>query len=95
MPELPTQNTGNCVTCGRVLKDYRTCAPDDPAMDCGGDCLACMREWESDEPQNLSVSDQIKGLRLFWKVTRRDWTLGLRLRAVLQIIRYGDWRADR
>lgn len=40
---------GRCLTCDRPLKDWRTCAPNDPAMDCGGDCLACMREFE-DEP---------------------------------------------
>jgi hypothetical protein len=35
-----------CGICGRALSDWRTAASDDPAMDCGGDCLACMADLE-------------------------------------------------
>lgn len=42
----PNEASRRCGICGRDLVDWRTCAPDDPAMDCGGDCLACMREFE-------------------------------------------------
>ena len=42
----------NCSICGRPLIPHEQAAPDDPAMDCGGDCLACMQEIEgvSDQP---------------------------------------------
>lgn len=42
----PPAAPGNCKICGRELKDWRTCAADDPACDCGGDCRKCMDEVE-------------------------------------------------
>lgn len=38
--------TDKCMTCGKALKDWRICDPNDPAMDCGGDCLECQKEYE-------------------------------------------------
>lgn len=40
------RQSGRCGICGRELIDWRTCAPDDPAMDCGGHCWACVAEIE-------------------------------------------------
>lgn len=45
---------GRCGICGRLLADWRTCAPDDPAMDCGGDCF-CIREFER-APDDLTLA---------------------------------------
>lgn len=38
--------TPTCQICGRVLKAPCDCGPDDPAMDCGGDCFACIQGLE-------------------------------------------------
>lgn len=69
----------NCYICGRALKDYRICAPDDPAMDCGGDCLACMREIEEGIRRPTTLIRRIQGTRLLWAVTRGQWGLRTRL----------------
>lgn len=36
--------------CGRKLTPHQLAAADDPSADCGGDCLACMRQIEADLP---------------------------------------------
>lgn len=38
--------TACCGICGRDLVDWREAEHNDPAMDCGGDCLACMIDVE-------------------------------------------------
>lgn len=37
----------DCDLCGRPLKGWATVPPDDPAMDCGGTCQACMNRAEA------------------------------------------------
>lgn len=41
-----TDSEKTCQICGRQLKDPCECGPDDPAMDCGGDCWACAQALE-------------------------------------------------
>lgn len=33
-----------CKICKREMKPLGTCNKDDPAMDCGGDCLECVAD---------------------------------------------------
>jgi hypothetical protein len=49
----PSGSVGRCGICGRDMKDYRASEPDDPAMDCGGDCLACVRKLEDGAEESL------------------------------------------
>jgi hypothetical protein len=38
--------TERCRHCGRETKHYSEVAPNDPAMDCGGDCWGCVAACE-------------------------------------------------
>jgi hypothetical protein len=44
MIEMPSSI--RCGLCGRLLKRYQDCLEGDIAMDCGGDCYACIYEIE-------------------------------------------------
>jgi len=42
-----------CRTCGRELVDHRVAENGHPGTDCGGDCLACMEDFERDFPDDV------------------------------------------
>lgn len=48
---LGMEGPSRCKTCGRLLIPWARAEAGDPAMDCGGDCLACVEAAEAEDPR--------------------------------------------